>query len=160
MSHQDEHLPLFKSPLLEHASQDRSQDRQDGSLSSTSTQFVSNDDEFHNTPQFHRHTQATNLELFYDLFFVANLTDFTSVHEVNSKKTLTQYLGFFCILWFSWYQMAVYDVWFSMDSCFERIAKCLRFGVMIGLASISPKFAVGEVDEEGNKDHHGTYRTL
>jgi hypothetical protein len=40
------------------------------------------------TPQFRKHEEATNGELFYDLFFVANLTVFTDFHEVNSKETL------------------------------------------------------------------------
>src|SRR3954453_20086996 len=45
-------------------------------------------------PQFVQHEESTTIELFYDLFFVANLTTFSDVHEVNSRKTLTSYMGF------------------------------------------------------------------
>lgn len=41
--------------------------------------------------------EASNLELFYDLFFTANLTVFTAVHEVRDSETLKQYVGFFCM---------------------------------------------------------------
>lgn len=55
------------------------------------------------TPEFHHHKEATNAELFYDLFFVANLTVFSYVHDVNDVETLAQYAGFFVLLWFTWY---------------------------------------------------------
>ena len=35
------------------------------------------------TPTFKRHEEASYSELFYDLFFVANLAVFTNVHEIN-----------------------------------------------------------------------------
>lgn len=47
--------------------------------------------EIHNTaldrPQFRRSEKTTNIELFFDLFFVANLTSFTNLHEVNSGSS-------------------------------------------------------------------------
>lgn len=36
-------------------------------------------------PRFQRSEKTTNIELFFDLFFVANLTSFTNLHEVNSS---------------------------------------------------------------------------
>lgn len=33
--------------------------------------------------------EATPIELFYDLFFVANLTTVTSVHYITAKKSLS-----------------------------------------------------------------------
>jgi hypothetical protein len=48
--------------------------------------LVSNDERLEDSPEFHRHAEATSIELFYDLFFVANLTTFTNVHEVNDHK--------------------------------------------------------------------------
>jgi hypothetical protein len=48
--------------------------------------LVSNDERLQDSPEFHRHAEATSIELFYDLFFVANLTTFTNVHEVNDHK--------------------------------------------------------------------------
>jgi len=100
-------------------------------------------------PNFVRHEESTNIELFYDLFFVANLTTFSIVHEVNSRKTLTSYIGFFCVLWFTWCQTSLFDVRFIADSFMERLAKALHLGVMVGLAVVGPKFdtADGTLDD-------------
>ena len=54
------------------------------------------------TPAFHRHEEATTAELFYDLFFVANLTTFTSMLEINDTASLQAYIGFFSLLWLTW----------------------------------------------------------
>jgi len=144
MSHHNaaDHLPLFKSPLLHHDLSYDSGSHQSieeivhrpKTSNADTVNFGNRDGSLHDNPQFHRHAEATSAELFYDLFFVANLTVFTGVHEVNDKSTLAQYVGFFCVLWFTWYQVGLYDVRFSMDSLFERIAKALQFGVMIGFA--------------------------
>jgi hypothetical protein len=58
------------------------------------------------TPEFQRYQETTNIELFYDLFFVANLTTFTDVFDINDVDTLKSYAGFFCILWFLWFKSA------------------------------------------------------
>ncbi|KAF1844808.1 uncharacterized protein K460DRAFT_283106 [Cucurbitaria berberidis CBS 394.84] len=100
--------------------------------------------ELHENPAFHRHAEATTAELFYDLFFVANLTTFTSLQEINDRHSLTDYIGFFSLLWLTWYQVSLYDVRFSTDSGFERIAKALHFGVMVGFAVIGPQWKPGQ----------------
>jgi hypothetical protein len=87
-----------------------------------------------------RKTLATSSELFYDLFFVANLTTFTSLHEINDNQQLSSYIGFFCILWFTWYQVSLHDLRFSVDSIFERICKALQFGFMVGFAVTGTNF--------------------
>ncbi|PVH70065.1 hypothetical protein DL98DRAFT_554181 [Cadophora sp. DSE1049] len=79
------------------------------------------------TPEFKRYEDATNIELFYDLFFVANLTTFTDVHEINAIPALKAYAGFFCILWFLWLQVSLFDVRFVQD-------------MMVGLAIVGPAF--------------------
>ncbi|KAF2491319.1 hypothetical protein BU16DRAFT_425787, partial [Lophium mytilinum] len=96
------------------------------------------------TPAFHRHAEATTAELFYDLFFVANLTTFTANLEINDSKALSAYIGFFCLLWFTWYQTSLYDVRFAADSVFERCCKALHFGVMVGFAVIGPDWKPGQ----------------
>ncbi|KAK5120948.1 hypothetical protein LTR85_005732 [Meristemomyces frigidus] len=163
MSHTEaDHLPLFKSPLVhKHESESAYRspsssddeaivkpDEREGAL-----ERRDNDQALHDNPQFQRHAETTNAELFYDLFFVANLTVFTTVHEVNDKQTLAQYIGFFCILLASMAIRVLFllrpDVRFSEDSVFERIAKASQFGVMIGFAITGPKFDVG-VGAEGN----------
>lgn len=92
------------------------------------------------TPEFKRYEDATNIELFYDLFFVANLTTFTNAHEINAITALAAYAGFFCILWFLWVQVSLFDVRFVQDSVLERVGKACQFGVMIGLAIVGPSF--------------------
>lgn len=77
-------------------------------------------------PQFQRHEEATTIELFYDLFFVANLTTFTSLHKINDGKSLRSYAGFFSILWFTWCQVSLFDVRFVSDGLLERTAKACR----------------------------------
>ncbi|KAB8296737.1 hypothetical protein EYC80_002157 [Monilinia laxa] len=98
------------------------------------------EEEMFETPEFRRYEETTNMELFYDLFFVANLTTFNDVHDVNEIDALKSYAGFFCILWFLWLQVSLFDVRFVTDSVLERIAKALQFGVMIGLAIVGPDF--------------------
>lgn len=36
--------------------------------------------------RLYRHSDATPAELFFDLFFVANLTTYTSIHKINSVE--------------------------------------------------------------------------
>jgi hypothetical protein len=114
------------------------------SISSTNPAFENQDGAIHSTPSFHRHAEATTAELFYDLFFVANLTTFTSMLEINDSKSLTAYVGFFSLLWLTWYQTSLYDVRFSTDSVFERVAKAVHFGVMVGFAVIGPQWKPGQ----------------
>lgn len=39
------------------------------------------------TPAFREKEEASTIELFYDLFFVANLTSFTNVHAIDDRKS-------------------------------------------------------------------------
>jgi low temperature requirement protein LtrA len=106
------------------------------------------DCELHDNPAYHHHAEATTAELFYDLFFVANLTTFTGLLEINDKNSLTAYIGFFSLLWLTWYQVSLYDVRFSADSVFERVAKALHFGVMVGFAVIGPQWKPGQEEND------------
>ncbi|KAH7073713.1 hypothetical protein BKA63DRAFT_39264 [Paraphoma chrysanthemicola] len=107
-------------------------------------EFENMDESLHDNPAFHRHAEATTHELFYDLFFVANLTTFTSMLEINDRHSLTAYVGFFSLLWLTWYQVSLYDVRFSSDSVFERCAKAIHFGCMVGFAVIGPQWKPGQ----------------
>jgi hypothetical protein len=64
----------------------------------------------------------------------------TLLTSVPSHPELSSYIGFFCILWFTWAQVTLYDVRFATDSIIERIAHACHFGVMVGLAIIGPEF--------------------
>jgi low temperature requirement protein LtrA len=85
-------------------------------------------------PKFKHHRESSTIELFYDLFFVANLATFTANHEIVSADSLKNYIGFFTILWFTWLETSLFDVRFATDSVFNRIAKAVSFGVMTGFA--------------------------
>ena len=95
-------------------------------------------------PAFQRHAEATTQELFFDLFFVANLTTFTSLKEINDSASLRAYIGFFALLWLTWYSNSLYDVRFTADCIFERCAKALHFGVMVGFAVVGPAWEPGK----------------
>jgi low temperature requirement protein LtrA len=111
----------------------------------TALPFSNLDCSLHNKQEFQRHAEATTSELFYDLFFVANLTSFTSMIEINEVRKLKAYIGFFSLLWLTWYQVSLYDVRFARDSVFERVAKAIHFGVMVGFAIIGPQWKPGEM---------------
>jgi hypothetical protein len=52
------------------------------------------DETLFDNPQFRHYEETSNIQLFFDLFFVANLTTFTKKHEVNSlesKPAKTEY---------------------------------------------------------------------
>ncbi|KAI9834791.1 MAG: hypothetical protein M1819_002877 [Sarea resinae] len=83
----------------------------------------------------------TTLHLFLDLFFVANLTTFTSLHRINDRGSLLSYIGFFSILWTTWLQIAFFDVRFTRDSIFERVCKVVELAVFLGFASVGPHFS-------------------
>lgn len=101
-------------------------------------------------PVFNQRDKSAPSELFYDLFFVANLTAFTEEHEMNSPANIRSYIGFFSLLWFTWLQVSLYDVRFSRDSVFDRICKALQLGIMMGFVFIGSEFD----PREGNVAGH------
>jgi hypothetical protein len=147
LAHQPKSVPAYD--IVSHSDLEQQQKSQhNASVSSdpndSNPQFGNMDCTLHENPAFHRHAEATTAELFYDLFFVANLTTFTSMLEINDHKSLTAYIGFFSLLWLTWYQVSLYDVRFSADSVFERVAKAIHFGVMVGFAVIGPQWKPGQ----------------
>jgi low temperature requirement protein LtrA len=42
---------------------------------------------------FHVRHEASMLELFFDLFFVANLATFTAYHEITTAGNVAAYIG-------------------------------------------------------------------
>ena len=110
------HLPIFPKELDFKPHRQREDEEVD-------------DNVLHQTPHFHIRKESTHAELFYDLFFVANLTVFTYIHDVTDLRTLAQYILFFCIIWCTWFQVALYDVRFSVVDCaVGRIWKAFQFG--------------------------------
>lgn len=66
------------------------------------------------SPIFQQHERSLTIQLFFDLFFVANLTAFTQRHSINSLDRLASYIGFFAILWLTWCQVVRFDLWNSL----------------------------------------------
>ncbi|KAG9241561.1 hypothetical protein BJ878DRAFT_482824 [Calycina marina] len=62
------------------------------------------------------------------------------IDEINTGELLKSYVSFFCLLWFTWCQVSLFDVRFVVDSTPERPAKACQFAVMIGLAVVVYKF--------------------
>ncbi|KAF3391478.1 hypothetical protein F1880_007872 [Penicillium rolfsii] len=107
---------------------------------------------------FYRKSDATPIELFFDLFFVANLSTFTATHHINNVNgklwalsackthadgllALCAYIGFLGVIWFTWLQVTIFDVRFARDSVFERSCKAIQLGAMVGFASAGSRFS-------------------
>jgi low temperature requirement protein LtrA len=93
-----------------------------------------------NSLVFSQRHEANSVELFFDLFFVANLATFTAYHSITDGDYLLGYIGFFGILWCCWFQITLHDVRFARDSLYERICKTIQFIVFVGLALVGSQF--------------------
>ncbi|CAG8977517.1 hypothetical protein HYALB_00008696 [Hymenoscyphus albidus] len=106
---------------------------------------------------FHVRHEASMIELFFDLFFVANLATFTSYHEITTSASLLSYVGFFVILWSTWFQITIFDVRFAADSLFERLCKLFQFIFFVLLAVVGFSFAPGSYESVKG---YRVYKTL
>jgi low temperature requirement protein LtrA len=104
-------------------------------------------------PIFKEHHEASSIQLFYDLFFVANLCTFTANHEIEDVGTLASYLLFFTLMWFTWFGTILFDVRFAIDSWFTRLNKACSFGVMTGFAIVSARFDTTNENESSTFRH-------
>ncbi|KAF3048269.1 hypothetical protein E8E12_011571 [Didymella heteroderae] len=89
---------------------------------------------------FSQRHEANSVELFFDLFFVANLATFTAYHSISDNDYLLAYIGFFGILWATWFQITLHDVRFARDSIYERVCKTVQFIAFVGLALVGSSF--------------------
>ncbi|KAF2873140.1 bacterial low temperature requirement A protein-domain-containing protein [Massariosphaeria phaeospora] len=94
---------------------------------------------------FSQRHEANHVELFFDLFFVANLATFTTYHSVTDSDYLIAYIGFFGVLWSSWFQVTLHDVRFARDCIYERFCKAIQFIVFVGLALVGSSFNPGSL---------------
>jgi len=150
-------LQIFANPLAVHgsnvSSKNGSQAQDEPWLRTHEVEAIENYEpvegvDYRAVPEFKKRTETTNIELFYDLFFVANLTAFSGNHEINDTKTLTSYIGFFCVLWFTWCQVSLFDVRFVADSVLERTAKAVHLGVMVGMAIVAPNYVPDDIEDK------------
>ena len=147
-------LPWFGTPVGEEDDHEKSSGH--GASDDGHSSIISHVPE--GEPKLIQHHEASAIQLFYDLFFVANLCTFTGVHEVNDGASkyinvetrlrlliltaLKSYIGFFGVLWFTWLQVTLFHLRLGVDSAFERICKGLQFGVMTGFAVVGPAYKV------------------
>jgi hypothetical protein len=99
-----------------------------------------NDEKSLDRPEFRKNEAATNFELFYDLWFVANLNVFGGVHEISDEDTLLSFICYIILLWTTWGVTTLFDVRFTADSVLERACKAVHLGVMVGFAEMGPSF--------------------
>lgn len=101
------------------------------------------DEESHVFSQRH---EASVLELFFDLFFVANLATFTTYHAITDWTGVLAYIGFFVIIWATWFQVTLHDTRFARDTIYERLCKAIQMISFVGFAVVSKEFAPGTAD--------------
>ncbi|KAF2848832.1 hypothetical protein T440DRAFT_148190 [Plenodomus tracheiphilus IPT5] len=104
----------------------------------------------HDSLVFSQRHEANSVELFFDLFFVANLATFTAYHSITDGDYLLGYIGFFGILWSSWFQITLHDVRFARDSLYERVCKTVQFITFVGLALVGSQFNPASAKGKGN----------
>lgn len=87
-------LSLFASPLEEHLAHhqghesDSDEDEShSGAAMKSQTEAVTTDIDLHRVPIFREREEASTIELFYDLFFVANLSSFTATHSIDDATS-------------------------------------------------------------------------
>lgn len=59
--------------------------------------------------------------MFFDLFFAANYEVFGDTQRVTSHSKFKAYIGYFSLLWLTWFMVTLYDVRFTTDSMFGRM---------------------------------------
>ncbi|KAI9676024.1 MAG: hypothetical protein M1817_000767 [Caeruleum heppii] len=103
-------------------------------------------------PHFSYHEESTAIELFYDLFFVANLGTFTDLHKIDDGPALSSYIAYFVLLWSTWFQSTLFDVRFSTrDSLFARACTAVHFFVMAGFAAVARSFYLDDHPDRSEK---------
>ncbi|KAH8892634.1 hypothetical protein GQ53DRAFT_781293 [Thozetella sp. PMI_491] len=133
-------LQLIQSPVVFRQRSDLSATLQHAQTDDGVNALGYRDGKNHDCPEFQKYEEATNIELFYDLFFAANLGVFSGGHAVANNEELHTYIGYFCMLWFTWALVGLFDVRFVTDSIFERLARAVHLGVMVGFAVVAPNF--------------------
>lgn len=115
-------------------------------LPSYQTPFSCYDENEHRS--LHLRHQSNLLELFFDLFLAANLATFTENHSIVDKASLVAYVGFFLIIWSTWFQITLHDVRFAQDSVYERTCKVFQFMVFVAFALVGANFSPPKEDSE------------
>jgi hypothetical protein len=100
------------------------------------------------TGPVHLRHQSNLIELFFDLFLAADLATFTANHSITNHGSLIAFIGFFLIIWSTWFQITLHDVRFAQDSIYERVCKVSQFVVFVAFGLVGADFAPEEGGEE------------
>ncbi|VUC27326.1 unnamed protein product [Clonostachys rosea] len=143
-------LSLFNNPLKTHDEEDdehligsdgeHHHQHHHSSSSVESANLKPVDDDEESPLQFAKREAASTSELFYDLWFVANLTVFATVHPITTLGTLVSFVGFFLLLWNTWFITTVFDARFGQDGILPRICRACHLAVMVGFAVVGVAF--------------------
>ncbi|OAQ98466.1 hypothetical protein LLEC1_02952 [Akanthomyces lecanii] len=104
-------------------------------------------DSYDGYPPFQRYEEPTLLEIFYDLFFAANYNVFAQNQAVTNHQRFKAYVGYFSLLWGTWLVVTLYDVRYVTDSVFERVARAVQLGVLVGFTVVAPNFNPEDQDQ-------------
>ncbi|KAJ6789396.1 hypothetical protein PWT90_00949 [Aphanocladium album] len=136
----------FKSPLgsdrLRRPSEAPPHRHDDDAFKISELRDCNNDDEgcYDGYPPFQRYEEPTLLEILYDLFFAANYNVFAQNQSVTNHSRFKAYVGYFSLLWGTWFVVTLYDVRYVTDSIFERVARAVQLGVLVGFTVVAPNF--------------------
>ncbi|KAM3514788.1 hypothetical protein MY11210_001629 [Beauveria gryllotalpidicola] len=134
-------LKVFSTPIKQ-AGHDHHHQEDDESHNSIDDGRYAPDHRRHpdNYPQLQRHREPTLLEIFYDLFFAATYNAYCDVKEVTNHASFKASIGFFCLLWLTWFNVTLFDVRYATDSIFSRVNTAIQLGVLVGFVVVAPKF--------------------
>ncbi|KAG5982854.1 hypothetical protein E4U55_001261 [Claviceps digitariae] len=106
--------------------------------------------------QFMRYTEPTLLEIFYDLYFAATYVVFSDTLQVTDEQKFKASVGYFCLLWLTWFEVALFDVRYVTDCIFARVTRAIQLGVLVGFVVVAPTFSPSDVSDQG----HETMRNM
>ncbi|KAG6014584.1 hypothetical protein E4U54_005072 [Claviceps lovelessii] len=102
-------------------------------------------------PLFRRYTEPTLLEIFYDLYFAATYVVYSETLQVTDEPKFKASVGYFCLLWLTWFEVALFDVRFVTDSIFARITRAIQLGVLVGFVVVAPAFRPSDDSGHGHE---------
>ncbi|TQW00849.1 Low temperature requirement A [Cordyceps javanica] len=139
----------FKSPLASDRLRRASEAQPHRESPKDALLWANSDDQvgYDGYPPFKRYEEPTLLEIFYDLFFAANYNVFAQSQEVTNHQRFKSYVGYFSLLWGTWLVVTLYDVRYVTDSIFERVARAVQLGVLIGFTIVAPNFNPEDQDQ-------------
>ncbi|KJZ71138.1 hypothetical protein HIM_09492 [Hirsutella minnesotensis 3608] len=152
MSRPDHHPPadklhLLSSPVVRRARQGSGNGSQSEGHGAGGAgleyKYTEEEDEI---PDLIRHEEPTLLELLVDVFLAANLNIFAETQKVTSVERFKGFIGYFCLLWLTWFLVTIFDVCFVTDSIFARVTRAIQLGVLVGFVVVAPNFDPMDLD--------------